>query len=59
MVILPCDTIEYFVSSGASFYFGKNAPSVGVFPELAIDCVAANEVMRFSVRGFGCALFIF
>ena len=23
------------------------------------NCVAANEVMHFSVRGFGCALFYF
>ncbi len=45
------------------FYFGKNAYSCfAYFFHAKIDrntCVAAIGAMRFSVRGFGCALFYF
>lgn len=42
------------------FYFGKNAPSIlASFVLAQMNCVAANEAMRFPVRSFGCALFYF
>ena len=39
------------------FTFGKNVNSTCAFSAFAKVCVTAIGVVRFSVRGFGCALF--
>ena len=36
----------------------KTHPPFGILITAEMNCVAANEAMRFSVRSFGCALFI-
>ena len=46
------------IFTGLYFYFGKNASSILAFPWNGKNCVAAIGALRFSVRGFGRALFI-
>ena len=52
-----CDTSEYFAIDRCIFYLVKMHPQ---FLHLfwRKRCVAAFEAMHFSVRSFGCALFI-
>ena len=40
------------------FYIGKNALSTFAFLVFVRVCVAAIGALRFSARGFGCALFL-
>ncbi len=44
---------------GMCFYFGKNALSTFAFLVFVRVCVAAIGALRFSARGFGCALFYY
>ncbi len=48
------------IASGVHFYLlVKMQASVRILLVVGEICVAANEAMRFSVRGFGCALFCY
>ena len=60
MLSYSCDTKSIFSYVSVGFLsFGKSACSFS-YADIGIRfCVAANGVMRFSVRSFGCALFYF
>jgi hypothetical protein len=59
MIIKPRETLQFYLFRKGGFMpFGKNAPPLLIFADRRF-CVAANGALRFSARGFGCALFIF
>ena len=59
MIIAPRKTFCFhIIRKGGFMPFGKNAPPLLIFADRRF-CVAAIGALRFSARGFGCALFIF
>ena len=55
----PATQINIVPSDGFAFYFSKSASSTLAYLSEERICVAAIGALHFSVRSFGCALFIF